>query len=266
MMRNKLLIGTNLKMYKGVSDTCQYLESLKALTADIVDQVSIFVIPSYVALDQASKLLQSQAIMLGAQNMHHEQAGQYTGEISPVMLKELGIKVVEIGHSERRQIFNETDEEENAKILSALSHGLTPLLCVGETTQQKSFGIVDEVLSTQLKIGLHGVSELSSNQLWVAYEPVWAIGVNGTPAEPNYVKERHAFIRSILNRFFPNIDIPILYGGSVNQENAIDFITLPNVDGLFIGRSAWEAEKFDQLIRKTLPIWQEKEKNDAEVR
>jgi len=252
----KLLMGTNLKMYKTPSQTEDYLRELQALTKDLQSDVTLFVIPSYPALERAVNTIHERAILLGAQNMHPEEEGQFTGEVSPLMLKELGLDIVEIGHSERRHVFHETDAEENKKVLSALAHGFIALLCVGETAEQKENGIADEVLSIQLKVDLHGVEKEQISRLWVAYEPVWAIGVNGTPASPEYARDRHLHIKSVLEGLFPENEIPVLYGGSVNPQNAETLIVQPGMDGLFTGRAAWEAENFNKLIRQVLPLYQ----------
>lgn len=251
----KLLMGTNLKMYKTPAQTESYLCALQSLTEDLRSDVTLFVIPSYPALDRAVNTVKDKAILLGAQNMHPEEQGQFTGEVSPLMLKELGLDIVEIGHSERRHVFHETDAEENKKVLSALAHGFTALLCVGETAEQKAYGIADEVLSMQLKIGLNGVTKTQLSRLWVAYEPVWAIGVNGTPASPQYAKERHLHIKAVLEMLFLGNEVPVLYGGSVNPDNARDLIVQNGIDGLFTGRAAWEAENFNKLIRQVLPLY-----------
>ena len=252
----KLLMGTNLKMYKTPSQTESYLDALQTLTKDLRSDVTLFVIPSYPSLERAVNTVKEKAVLLGAQNMHPEEEGQFTGEVSPLMLKELGLDIVEIGHSERRHVFGETDAEENKKVLSALAHGFTALLCVGETAEQKENGIADEVLSIQLKVGLHGVEKERISRLWVAYEPVWAIGVNGTPASPEYACDRHLHIKSVLEGLFPENEIPVLYGGSVNPQNAEALIVQPGIDGLFTGRAAWEAENFNRLIRQVLPLYQ----------
>jgi triosephosphate isomerase len=159
MRRRKLYLGTNMKMYKTISETLDYLKSLISLTSDIPgDELELFVIPSFTSLEVAGKLLENSKILLGAQNMCWEERGQFTGEISPIMLKEVGTDIVEIGHSERRHIFGETDQQINLKVSCALKHGFKALLCVGETLEQKNYDLSDEILSTQLKIGLHGVS------------------------------------------------------------------------------------------------------------
>lgn len=254
---DQLYIGTNTKMYKTIADTVDFLTCLHQLTDGISRKdMELFVIPSFTALHTARKCVPSQSIKLGAQNMAWEDEGQFTGEISPRMLKEVGVEIVEIGHSERRHVLHETDEEENKKVLCALRHGFTPLLCVGETAAQKQQGIADEVLSTQLKIGLGGVTPEQAKNLWVAYEPVWAIGVSGVPASKKYADEKHGVIKATLCHLFGNTiggDVPVLYGGSVNDENALGLIAMPHIDGLFIGRGAWQAQRFNALIRRVLP-------------
>lgn len=252
----RLYLGTNTKMYKTISETMDFLTQLHELTADLKDcPLDLFVIPSYTTLESAGRFLADSHIRLGAQNMAWEKEGQFTGEISPLMLEETGVSVVEIGHSERRHIFGETDEQEEKKVACAAAHGFTPLLCIGETKDQREYGISDEVLAMQLKIGLHSISARQAENLWIAYEPVWAIGVNGIPAAADYVAERHEAIRSVLIKLFGTVigqHVPILYGGSVNPANALELIQLPDVDGLFIGRSAWDAEQFNHIIRQVL--------------
>lgn len=177
------------------------------------------------------------------------------------MLKEVGTEIVMIGHSERRHVLGETDEMENKKVLCALRHGFTPLLCIGETGRQKELGLSNEVLRSQLKAGLHGVAAEQTGRLWIAYEPVWAIGVNGVPATKEYAEEKHGVIRACVTELFgeeAGSRIPILYGGSVNPENAPELIQMQNVDGLFIGRSAWDAARFHSIICSVLPLWEMK--------
>ena len=156
-----------------------------------------------------------------------------------------------IGHSERRHVFGETDAEENKKVKAALNHGFTTLLCIGETAEEKDFRISAEVLRTQLKVGFHDVPVSQVDKIWVAYEPVWSIGVNGTPATADYAEEMHKVIKGCLREIFGEEadKIPVLYGGSVNPGNANELIVQPSIDGLFTGRAAWDADKFDKLIR-----------------
>jgi triosephosphate isomerase len=270
MTDHKLLIGTNLKMYKNIRETVSYLTDLQQMTADLCGELLLFVIPSYTVLPAASVAVDQTMIKLGAQNMNWEEKGQFTGEISPLMLQELGIQIVEIGHSERRHIFHETDIEENKKVISAINHGFIALLCVGETSDEKELGIGDERLRQQLKVGLRGLVEADCKSLWVAYEPVWAIGVNGVPASSEYANAKHQVIRETLLQIFPHdgYNVPILYGGSVNPDNACELISQPFIDGLFIGRSAWGASDFNALIREVLPVWRQKvnEKSNLEKR
>lgn len=254
-MKKKYYFGSNLKMYKNISDTVSYLQTLEACTRDLDrENMELFIIPSFTSLEQAASSVSPSLITLGAQNMCWEDEGQFTGEISPLMLKELNLHLVMIGHSERRHVFGETDEMENRKVLCAIRHGFTALLCIGETGSQKSYGISPEVLRTQLKIGLCGVPEEMLSKIWIAYEPVWSIGVNGTPASPEYAEEMHSVIKGTLSELFgsSSVSIPVLYGGSVNPDNADALIQKPSIDGLFVGRSAWDAKHFDALIRSAI--------------
>ena len=251
-MQKKLYFGSNLKMYKNIQDTVAYLQKLVENTKDISrDEIELFIIPSYTTLESATKNVDRDYVLLGAQNMCWEDQGQFTGEISPLMLKELGLDLVMIGHSERRHVFGETDAEENKKVKAALNHGFTTLLCIGETAEEKDFRISAEVLRTQLKVGFHDVPVSQGDKIWVAYEPVWSIGVNGTPATADYAEEMHKVIKGCLREIFGEEadKIPVLYGGSVNPGNANELIVQPSIDGLFTGRAAWDADKFDKLIR-----------------
>ncbi len=254
----RLLLGTNLKMYKTAKETAAYLSELRSLVDGLQDQLLLFVIPSFVALPSAVEET-GDTILLGAQNMFYEEKGAFTGEISPAMLKELGgISIIEIGHSERRHIFGETSYDCNRKVLSAAAHQFIPLLCIGETAQERDYGITEEILAEQLKIGLYGLDPACP--LWIAYEPVWAIGETGTAAAPDLVLRNHGTIRTILKEILGETgeSVPILYGGSVSPSNLNDLLSLPDVDGLFIGRSAWQSGSFYQLIRQALPVWHAK--------
>ncbi len=257
----KLFFGSNLKMYKGIKETREFLQKLADNTKDISrDEIELFIIPSFVTLPEAVSCIDRSYIRLGAQNMCWEDQGQFTGEISPVMLEELGLDLVMIGHSERRHVFGESDIEENKKVKSALSHGFKTLLCIGETAQQKELGISAETLRSQLKIGFNGVNANECKNIWVAYEPVWSIGVNGTPATAEYAEAMHKEIKQCLTEIFGDNakHIPVLYGGSVNPGNANKLIVQPSIDGLFVGRAAWDADKFDKLIRDAMKAYASK--------
>lgn len=259
-MKKKLYFGSNFKMYKNIQATEEYLQAITASTADIDRKdIQFFFIPSYTSLESASRCSVRSSFMLGAQNMCWEDEGQFTGEISPLMLKELGLDLVMVGHSERRHGFGESDYTENKKVKKALDCGFTALLCVGETAQEKEFGISAEVLRTQLKVGLHGVAKEQIDRVWIAYEPVWSIGVNGTPAPVDYAEEMHKVIKDCLEEMFgkEGREIPALYGGSVNPDNSNALIVQPDIDGLFTTRTAFQVDKFTKLIKDAISACKE---------
>lgn len=257
-LRNKVYLGTNTKMYKSIAETVSYLQSLEEMAQGLPWEVlELFVIPSYTALEAASKYISGDHFKLGAQNMCWEDHGQFTGEISPIMLKEVGVRIIELGHSERRHTFGETDEMVNKKVHCALKHNFTALLCIGDTKEQKEYHIEKEILQIQLKKGLYGVPKEKWDSIWIAYEPVWAIGTSGIPASAEWIASQHRAIRETLAALFGETygtAVPILYGGSVNAGNAEEIIALSDVDGLFIGRSAWDAGMFVEIIRKVLRV------------
>ncbi len=255
---DKLYIGTNTKMFKSIKQTDNYLKELEELTADIPKkEIEIFVLPSFTSLINAKKIVGS-SIKIGAQNMCWENEGQFTGEVSPVMLNELNLDIVMSGHSERRSIFLESDEIQGLKVYSSIKNGFISLLCIGETEEEKNYHVADERIRIQLKKALNKIDLGMADKLWIAYEPVWAIGVNGKPAKPEYINSRHTSIKKCLIDIFGDkvgSEIPVLYGGSVNRKNSTEIIAIDNVDGLFIGRSAWNAKEFNLIIRDTLEIF-----------
>lgn len=254
----RVLLGTNWKMHKTAEEAVNYTKELKELSRDF-EGFEIFIIPPYTDLWEVKKIVKDSSILLGAQNMHWEDEGAYTGEISPKMLKEIGINIIELGHSERRQYYNETDFTVNKKVLAALNYGMIPLICVGERLEDKEYGISKEVLARQVKLALKDVTEDQVPKIWIAYEPVWAIGEQGIPAKPDYIGEIHTHIRNVLIELYGEKSaklIPILYGGSVNIDNSVPFIQQPNVDGLFIGRSAWDAKSFRDIMVKIRGVLQ----------
>lgn len=257
----KLFIGTNTKMTKTRQETVDFLSRLQDVTSDISrTELTLFVLPSYPTLFSARSAIKDHAILLGAQNICWAETGQYTGEISPRMLEEIGIDMVMVGHSERRHVFLEDDKMENLKVLTCLKHGFRTLLCVGETAEEKSYGIADEVLRKQILMGLRNMDPKDSHLLMIAYEPVWAIGVNGEPATASYAQEKHLVIKKVLRDVLGQRadDVPVLYGGSVNPDNAEDLINCDAIDGLYVGRSAWDADKFNALIRQVFPLWKKR--------
>ena len=252
----KVYFGSNFKMYKNIQATKEYLSAITEATKDVDrDKAQFFFIPSYTSLPAAAESEVRDQFMLGAQNMCWEAEGQFTGEISPEMLKELGLDLVMIGHSERRHGFGETDPIENKKVLKAQEYGFTTLLAVGETKEEKDFGVGIETIRKQLKIGLFGVTaKQAKEKLWIAYEPVWSIGVGGTPAPVEYAQAVHHEIRKCLIELFGDAgkEVPILYGGSVNPQNGKALMEQPDINGLFTTRTAFQVESFANLIKECM--------------
>lgn len=247
--------GTNLKMNQTPAEALAFVQAIVHRPSSIVNpHVQLWVIPSYTNLTTVAPICNEAGIWLGAQNLHWEEGGAYTGEISAAQLKACGASLVMLGHAERRTLFGETDEALNKKVLSAARHGLRIMLCVGETAFEKNVGTGDEYLSRQLKINLHGLSDFDPSQLLILYEPVWSIGVGGVPAEPAYVSAAFANIRRTLLALYPQqgAAIPILYGGSVNADNVRDYAHLPNCTGVGVGRAAWQAEDFMRVLGKVV--------------
>lgn len=247
--------GTNTKMYMTSTQTVEFVQNLVSLTKDVNrEENTLFVIPSFISLESARNSVLRDDLLLGGQNVHWEEEGQFTGEISVKMLTDIGADLIMIAHSERRQLFGETDYTANKRLMTTLNKGLIALYCVGESADHKDIGITQEILRTQLLVGLHGITVEQTRNLWIAYEPVWAIGIHGQPADKNHVNFSHMKIRKTLVERFGSRgnEIPILYGGSVNKENATDYATLKSVNGLFIGRSAWDAELFSLIIHDTI--------------
>lgn len=252
-MLQKIYFGSNLKMYKTSRETVEYLTKLNEETKELrkaYPEIELFILPSYTALEAASKCMDSSDIRIGAQNMCWEEEGQFTGEISPKMLEDIGIQLIMAGHSERRHVFGESSFDENKKIVAAIEHKFTGLLCVGETAEDKEYGISDEVLRIQIKVGLHNVKKQDLSKIWIAYEPVWSIGVNGIPASKEYAQDKHKIIKETLCELYgeEGKNVPVLYGGSVNKKNASELIKQSSIDGLYIGRAAWNPEEFSLLM------------------
>ena len=244
----RFLIAGNWKMHKTVQEAVELVRELKELVSDVKDR-DILVCPPFTALYAVSRELEGSNIALGAQNMFYEEKGAFTGEISPLMVKDVGCSYVILGHSERRHIFSETDELINKKVLSAVNHGLIPILCVGETLQEREEDKTKEVIERQVKEGLKGLNETS--EFVIAYEPVWAIGT-GKTATPELAEEVHSFIREILAEMFGKEkadSIRILYGGSVKPENAAGLMSQPNIDGSLVGGASLKAESFAKIVK-----------------
>ena len=252
MVGGRILLGTNWKMNKSLAEAIEYSRQLAALLATLPgrEKVQLFVIPPFTAIE-AVKMHSQGRFWVGAQNVHWEEWGPYTGEISAPMLRDLGVDLVELGHAERRQHFHETDENINKKLHQVIRHGFRPLLCVGERSDEKYYGVERETIGRQLRIALKGVSPKQVSGLIIAYEPVWAIGEGGTAADPEYLLKMLAHARGVLADLLSSEQaarIPLLYGGTVNQDNASEILQQTNTDGLFVGRAAWEIPGMAKLI------------------
>jgi len=244
----RLLIAGNWKMHKTVPEALELVRELKTLVSGVTDR-DILVCPPFTALYPVGRELKGSNIALGGQNMFYEEEGAFTGEISPLMLKDVGCSYVILGHSERRHIFGETDELINRKVISAAEHGLIPILCVGETLEEREAGETEKVVERQVREGLKGLS--SESELVIAYEPVWAIGT-GKTATPELAQEVHSFIRSILSDLFGREKaegIRILYGGSVKPQNAKGLLEMPDIDGALVGGASLKAESFAKIVK-----------------
>ncbi len=206
-----------------------------------IKDVEILVCPPFTSLCVAKEMLEGSNVKLGAQNCYHEQKGAFTGEVSLDMLKELGVSYVIVGHSERRWIFGETDELINKKVIACLEKDIRPILCVGEKIEEREAGMTLKVIESQLKLALSGLDDVS-NRIDIAYEPVWAIG-SGNPATPEDAQLVHRFIKDLLG------DVRVLYGGSVNPQNAKDFLSMPDVDGLLVGTASLDPSSFAQIVK-----------------
>lgn len=246
-------IGTSWKMHKTLGEAMKFATALA--NSDAVGHTSIqcFVIPPFTAVRQVKEALSGTSIKVGAQNMHWADEGAWTGEISPLMLKDCNLDIVELGHSERREHFGETNETVGLKTEAAVRHGLIPLICIGETLQEREAGRAAEILETQVRGAL---AKLSPDQkqhapILFAYEPVWAIGINGIPATSDYADARQAEVISVAESVLGR-KVPCLYGGSVNPDNCEELIACSHIDGLFIGRSAWNVEGYLNILAKCI--------------
>lgn len=247
----KLYFCTNTKMSKNLAQTREYLTALRGGTADLLEQglIDLAVMPSFTALETASRVLAGSLITFGGQDVCVSDEVEYTGEVSAAMLRELGAGIVMIGHSERRRIFGEDNRSLNRKVKMALAQGMTALLSVSETAQDKAFGVSEERLHLQLHECLDGVTDIG--RIRILYEPAWAIGAAGVSADPEYAGRMHESMRRCLRQMYGEKadEIVLMYGGSVNNENAPGLLAQPQIDGLGIGRSAWDAANFEKIMR-----------------
>ncbi len=247
-MKPRAWIGTSWKMNKTLAEARAFAEGLQKAGAD--PRIQRFVIPPFTAVREVKAMLADTTVKVGAQNMHWADEGAWTGEVSPVMLTDCKLDIVELGHSERRAHFGETDETVGLKTEAAIRHGLIPLICIGETLAEREAGRADEVLEAQVRGALGRLSDSQKTApILLAYEPVWAIGAGGIPATSDYADARQKDIIAVANDVLGR-RIPCLYGGSVNPGNCEELISCPHIDGLFIGRSAWNIEGYLDILSK----------------
>lgn len=246
----KIIIAGNWKMNKNVKETKKILEKLRELTKGI-EGVEIVIGTPFTSLKTAVETIKGSNIKIAAQNMYPKASGAYTGEISPEMLKEIGVEYVILGHSERREYFKESNDFINEKVKCALSYGLTPILCIGEKLEEREAGKTAEVNEKQIREGLAGLTPEEANKIVVAYEPVWAIGT-GKTATPEVAEETHKEIREVLASMFGEKiaeEITIQYGGSMNAKNAAELLAQKDIDGGLVGGASLDADTFIQVIK-----------------
>jgi len=249
-MRTTIIAG-NWKMYKDIQETTDLLSQLKTAVPQLPANVISIVCPPFTSLQTAGNALKGSAFKVGAQNMSQHDEGAYTGEISGRMLKAVGCDYVILGHSERRQYFGETNELINLKAKKALSLGLLPIICVGETLQEREAGVTGQIVTTQVKGTLSGISHLDMAKVVIAYEPVWAIGT-GRVATPQQAQEVHQTIRKQVAQLYDWTlaeKLVIQYGGSVKPDNASDILAQTDVDGALVGGACLKADSFAAILK-----------------
>jgi triosephosphate isomerase len=239
-------------MYKTVHDAVVYIKEFRSLVKDVAD-AEIVVAPPFTAIHAAAEAARNSNVGIAAQDVYWEREGAFTGEVSAAMIREAGAEYVIIGHSERRRLFHETDETVNRKLVAALSAGLTPIVCIGETLEERERNETMAVLDRQIKAGLDAVTGDQIASLVVAYEPVWAIGTgrNATPAQAN---EAHAHIRSRLRQWFGGAaadQCHVIYGGSVKPDNTRELVSLPDVDGALVGGASLDVRQFFDIVARS---------------
>jgi triosephosphate isomerase len=255
----KPFIAGNWKMHKTIPEAVEMVKALKEESPQLTD-AELVVIPPYTMLSEVKKVIEGSTVQLGAQNIFWEEKGAFTGEISPPMLKDAGCQYVTIGHSERRQYFGETDETVNKKINAALAHELTPIMCIGESLEEREKGNTMDKVETQINSGLEGLGKDEIRRIVIAYEPIWAIGT-GVTATPSQAEEVHSFIREKLTEKYGNEIASyaiILYGGSVKPANTYSILKENNINGALVGGASLEADSFIQITKEAIKAYKEK--------
>lgn len=252
MTHSPFWIGTSWKMNKTLAEARAFARGLLASSDD--PRMQRFRIPPFIAIREVKTILADTTVKVGAQNMHWADRGAWTGEISPPMLVDCEMDLVELGHSERREHFGETDETVGLKVEAAVRHGLTPLICIGETLADRESGRAAEVLATEVRGALGRLTpEQYTAPILLAYEPVWAIGEHGIPATADYADARQAEIIAVAQDIVGR-RVPCLYGGSVNPGNCAELAGSAHIDGLFIGRSAWDVAGYLDIVERVRAV------------
>ncbi len=247
------IIAGNWKMYKTPKEAFQLASALRQKLSDI-NSVKVILCPPFTDLASVKEAIEGSHILLGAQNMHWEREGAFTGEISPQMLLTMGCEYVIIGHSERRNYFFETNESVNLKIKSALEFGLIPIVCVGEKLAEREANKTEQVVEDHIRGAVENLTADSVKKCVIAYEPVWAIGT-GKTATPAQANEVHLFVREFLSSIFDRDcaeKVNILYGGSVKPENSRELLEMPDIDGALVGGASLDADSFDKIVRSAV--------------
>lgn len=251
-MSRRPIIAGNWKMHKTITEAVAFARDLKlALAAGTGAGTEVVVCPAFTALVRVAEALQGTGIAVGAQDVHWEEKGAFTGEVSPAMLKDAGCHYVIVGHSERRQFFGETDERVNRKVKAALSCGLVPIMCVGETLEEREAGITEKVVRAQTKAGLDGLEPEQVAAVVIAYEPVWAIGTGKTASEGD-AQQVIGYIRGLVKDWYGTAAaeaLRIQYGGSVKPENIAGLMAMPDIDGALVGGASLKVESFVKIIK-----------------
>ena len=247
-MRQPIIAG-NWKMYMTNTEATVLVEALKQVVADT--SCEVVVCPPFTALSTVAELTEDTKVRVGAQNVFHEEEGAYTGEVSPAMLTDIGVSYVIVGHSERRSIFKEADRCVNKRVRIVLQHGMGPILCVGESLNQRESGETVAFIHSQLEMGLHGVPAEEMPEVVIAYEPIWAIGTGRTATAEQAGEVCESIREKIASMYTPEIaeQVRIVYGGSVKPENAKEILAQPHVDGALVGGASLKADSFAGIIK-----------------
>lgn len=244
-------------MYKTISEAIELANGLQRELFKLDrENTDIVICPPFTALSEVFEVIADSNIQLGAQDVYWKDEGAFTGEISPLMLKDIGCKFVIIGHSERRQYFCETNESVNSKIKAILSHGLTPVVCVGESLKERESGSTFKVLDDHIQNGLKDITDSDIAKIVIAYEPVWAIGT-GKTATAEQAQEAHKYIRDLLKKMYNGEvadSVRIQYGGSVKPENITELMGQPDIDGALVGGASLKIETFAEIVKKAAGV------------